>query len=482
MPKEQVFETLWARMAERGDFPTLQRSVHDIVGAMQEEDSTTAEMAEAVLADFALTQKVLRLANSPMYASFGGEVSTISHAIMVLGAETIGYLALGLQLIDSFSGLVAGTEEAARELAQAQLAAEFARHATAARGGKESESAVVSALMHPLARLLVVFYFPEAWDEIAGLSDDWIQSESEACAQVLGVSFTEIAEEVSKRWGLPQAIAASMHPKPLDPELPPLTYTDWLGAVAQLASQAASLSVNGRPQEEVEHLAFTFTNALGLDLESMRKGCQSMAKLKRQLDSVTAGATTKERRKKVDKVEDTQSKLQNGLNKVRGAAQGYSVAEVMPLVLEVMMQAMGYAHCIAFLLYPAHKKFLARVGFGPGVREILPQLGFDEAFVPDVFHLACTQKKTIYIEDAHEPHIVQRLPAWYRSHFPDAKSFLLVPVQLRGRCIALLYGDWSGDNATPRGPNDKERETLDLLADEIARSFERQALAARSGG
>ena len=86
LSKEQFFESLWTRMAQQGDFPTLQYCVDNIFQTLNG-DLTVGEMATSVLSDFSLSQKVIRLANSAMYRSFGGEVTTVSRAILVLGVE-----------------------------------------------------------------------------------------------------------------------------------------------------------------------------------------------------------------------------------------------------------------------------------------------------------------------------------------------------------------------------------------------------------
>lgn len=476
MSKQQIFRTLWSRMAERGDFPALQYSVRNIVQAMQEEGATTAELTSAVLSDFTLTQKVIRLANSEMYAPFGGDVSTVSHAIMVLGAETIGHLAVGLQLLNNFTGLAAGKEDAAAELKQALLAGEFTRHCTATKGPKESESAVVCALMHPLARLLLVFYFPEEWPQITALIETEALDENTACERVLGVSIKEIAAEAAGKWGLPLAIASSMRPAPLTVDTPLASEAEWLGAVARLAFLAAQQLAQAQTEEQIQRFAIGFAQWLGLDEASLCRACQKMAELKAKLDASVSLELSPPRRRVEGRPLGAHKLLQQGLAKVRSMSPHYPVTDVLPLALETLMQAMGFTHCLAFLLYPTLKRFEARVGFGPDVRAKLPQMMFDEGFVPDVFHLSFSQMKAVFIEDAQEPHIVQRLPGWYCNLFPDVQSFLLLPVQMRHRCIALLYGDW-GALPCQGKPNADELELLMQLGKEIALSFERQLLA-----
>ena len=93
-------ELLWKQIKEQGHLPGFSNVVDQIVGAMQSEDEREFSMTRTVLSDPALTHRVLRLANSAMYAMFG-EINTVSRAVMVLGTESIGHLALGLKLVDT---------------------------------------------------------------------------------------------------------------------------------------------------------------------------------------------------------------------------------------------------------------------------------------------------------------------------------------------------------------------------------------------
>ncbi|EAY69268.1 hypothetical protein BDAG_02019 [Burkholderia dolosa AU0158] len=71
--------------------------------------------------------------------------------------------------------------------------------------------------------------------------------------------------------------------------------------------------------------------------------------------------------------------------------------------------------------------FAARLGFGPGVDASLERLRFDERFEPDVFHLAISNSVGIFIEQAQEPKMIKRLPAWYLDAFDDTRAFVLLP-------------------------------------------------------
>ena len=89
--KADLLDKLWSRMSERGDFPMLSQALRTTVSAMSDDDLDFTALVQVVLSDFGLTQKVLRLANSAMYISFGGNITTVTRALMVLGMDAVHF-------------------------------------------------------------------------------------------------------------------------------------------------------------------------------------------------------------------------------------------------------------------------------------------------------------------------------------------------------------------------------------------------------
>jgi hypothetical protein len=125
---------------------------------------------------------------------------------------------------------------------------------------------------------------------------------------------------------------------------------------------------------------------------------------------------------------------------------------------------------LVFLRDQRHSQFAARLGFGPTIGMLLPRLRFDQAFAPDVFHLALTNSVGIFIENARDPKIVTRLPDWFRDTLPDARAFVLLPVVVNNLPIALLYGDWT-NVAQLHKITQQEMGVLNELGRELSRFF-----------
>ena len=122
---------LWERVRKQGDMTGFTKTIAAILGAMRGEDEHQFSMTRTVLSDPVLTQKVLRLANSGMYAAFGQRVNTVSKAVLVLGTEAIGHLALGMKLMEELSSSATQASAAHMEMEKAVLAGMVAQQVAA---------------------------------------------------------------------------------------------------------------------------------------------------------------------------------------------------------------------------------------------------------------------------------------------------------------------------------------------------------------
>ena len=223
---EKTMDLLWTRVRQRGDLPGFSRVVQAIVGAMRGDDDREFNMTRTVLQDPALTQKVLRLANSAMYSVFGQNINTVSKAVIVLGTETIGHLALGLKLIDGLSAASATAGGARSEMEKAVLAGHIARQVVASAGTRDAEEAVVCSILHPLGRLMTTFYLADRWQQLQAHCAGTGSDENQAAKELLGLGLDEIGRQVAQQWGLPASVVTTLRDVPAKRVDEPLDHDD----------------------------------------------------------------------------------------------------------------------------------------------------------------------------------------------------------------------------------------------------------------
>ncbi|RQR58741.1 HDOD domain-containing protein [Burkholderia sp. Bp9125] len=488
LPRTALLDKLWARMNERGDFPLLSESLRATMAAMKNDDLDFTALVRVVLSDFALTQKVLRLANSAMYMAFGGNITTVTRALMVLGMDAVGHLVVGLKLVDHFHQSTPRRIDAKLELNRALLSGCVARKLTEHADLRAGEEAVVCTLMRQVGKLLVVCYLDSEWDRIRRRAAELHGDEATACVDVLGVGFDEIGLEAASRWRLPDVIRAGMADddqlarladdgddasRDTTDDDSPASEVHWLRAVSRCSTDVANaLAMPASPQRDarIASLAQHYGTALDTEPEALVEMAELLA---REEASDTVMREIVELRANADAIARAQGEpeacLEAGLADLRALPSEHVLTPVLALASESLLAGLAFTRTVMFVRHD-DGTFAARLGFGADVDASLGQLRFDERFEPDVFHLAITNSVGIFIEQAREPKMVKRLPAWYLDAFDDAHAFVLLPVRVGGSTVALLYGDWAGAQPA-RKITQQEMAVLNEMARELGRFF-----------
>ncbi|PLZ04505.1 histidine kinase [Burkholderia sp. WAC0059] len=473
--KTVLLERLWTRMNERGDFPMLSQALRSTMAAVNSDELDFGALVQIVLSDFALTQKVLRLANSAMYMAFGGNITTITRALTVLGMDAVGHLVVGLKIVDHFHHSASRRIDAKLELNRTMLSSCVARKLTEHDDLRTAEEAVVCTLMRQVGKLLVVCYLDAEWDQIGRSVTDGI-GEDEAAQTALGVTFAELGLEAAVRWRLPEQIRSGM--ALYDPHGDEPRPVQWLRAITSYSTEVAGVlttpDLAGETRDaRLAELACRYSRVLAADSDTLVKMSVSLAaeetegSVMREITELRANAMTR-----ADLTPG--ARIAAGIEDLRALPDDSPLDAVLSLVSETVLAGFGFTRTIAFVSR-GEPLFEAGFGFGPGAEEALPGLSLSATFEPDVFHLAIANSVGIFIENARDPKIVTRLPGWFHRSFGDARAFVLLPVPggyEDAPPAALLYGDWLITQPQP-GISQQEMNALNELARELTRFFSR---------
>jgi HD-like signal output (HDOD) protein len=442
-------DLLWLRVKEQGNLPGFASVVRQIVGAMQSEDDREFSMTRTVLSDPALTQRVLRLANSAMYAMFG-EINTVSRAVMVLGTESIGHLALGLKLVDSVADVSAGSSHVRMEMEKSVLAGHIARQATAQASTRDAEEAVVCSLLHGLGRMMTAFYLPEYWDALQHASRECGGIAAEVAT--LGMTLADIGRLIARRWGLPHGLIESL--QDVAPQAgEPLDHSAWLAALATMSSACAqAICEEGANDEALARIVDSYADMLGMesaDLLGAIGAARDAAKQDPALSRAVAAPArpvpepheTQEPQRDATRADATHL-LVRGVSDMRNASTGINVSQLMTMALETSFQGLRLKRAVAFLRNRKEGRYLASMVFGDDSQPRLQHLAFDDAYQPDVFHAALANDKMVCVKDAQDPAFRAKLPRWWKEAFADVRSFIVLPLTANRQPVGFLYGDW----------------------------------------
>jgi len=510
---------LLRRMRHKSDFPALSDAVLRIQNMANSEKESINSVTNEILKDVALTNKLLRLVNSAHYAR-GSSIGTVSRAVSLVGFNGIRNMALSLVLLEHMQDKAHAhvlREEFLRSLMAGSIASELCP------GMQGTEEAFLGAMFHNLGRLLAAFYFPEEARTIRGLTETSHQpvSETTASVSVLGLSFEALGVGVAKAWGLPEDLQRCMHKPSGEP--PTRTLVDgverqrWL---ALAANDMADVMLHADPQAvdgQLAQLGKRYARALGVSSSEVQVATTVARKKLIEMASVmdikvppgSAAAkllkapaepdgpypnsgdeasdslypmalqATQAVLAQANEVEarDTQQVAQilaAGIQDITNTlVEDFQLSDVLRMILETMFRAMGFQRIIFCMRDPKTETLSGRFGLGQGVEHLVKQFNVSlKTTPPDLFAVVCSKGIDTMIRDASEATITSRLPAWYREQF-NAPTFLLLPVNIKGRPFGLIYADKADKGGLVL--DEKELALLRTLRNQAIMAFRQSA-------
>lgn len=470
---------LGACTRRQGDMPGFAKAITAILGAMRGEDEQEFNMTRTVLSDPVLTQKVLRLANSGMYSAFGQHVNTVSKAVLVLGTEAIGHLALGLKLIEELVATSTDTTVAHIEMEKAVLAGIVAQQIAYTAESRHGEEAVVCSMLHTLGRMMLTFYMPERWHELQRLADQSQRSVEDAAPELLGLSLEEIGHAAALHWGLPKALLNGM--RTLGPAAPDaeVTPADWIAGLSTMAARCAELLWHDDPAgaEQVRQLSDRYAGMLGVEADNLLHAIEQAKVIAANDLTIAPLSRPAERRAKA--LAKTRQRaagnkiLLSGLADMRDMLDTASPGQMVQIALETVYKGLSFSRAVAFVRNRKENQYAARICFGDGTRELLPSMVFDDAYEANVFHAALNSDRVIFIENARDAKFAAKLPLWWRSSLAEARSFVILPLSANGQPAGFLYGDWD-ESFPPITLSQTEFSLLNDMRTLVVRAVERR--------
>lgn len=195
-------EALIARLGVCPHLPTLPAVAMRIIELGDDPDAGLGEIADVVCRDPALTAKLLKIANSPLYAQ-RRKVENLRQAMMLLGLNAAMTLALSFSLVGGFGSASGGLDHRRywrRSLLTALASRTLATHAGLAQ---HREELFLAGLLQDIGILVLDAVAPQ--DYARGLHacpQHLALTESEHA--VFGSDHAEVGAWILDRWGMPE--------------------------------------------------------------------------------------------------------------------------------------------------------------------------------------------------------------------------------------------------------------------------------------
>jgi len=281
-------EFLLRRMRLRKELPALSSTLLE-VNRLTADDSlaTPARLAQVVLRDYALANRLLRLANSAYFGGGRAPITTVSEAVVRLGFDQVRVACNALLYV----GRLESVDERASRLVDLQVegfvAGLIARHLARDAAGVDAEAAFLCGMFRRLGETLAAYCFPEESDAIDGAVRAGASPDA-AFLDVLGLAPHELGAGVAHEWKLPEDMAQCM--APLQDPLPvALDGAGRLHAIVALAEELAWLLARQSPEAaaaETARLAARYAAVGCFDADALERLARAAATKFREFASV----------------------------------------------------------------------------------------------------------------------------------------------------------------------------------------------------
>ena len=196
--------------------PPLPTVLNHLLKLMNDANSSAGQISTLIEKDGVLSGNVLRSVNSAYYG-LQSRVSSIRHAVTLLGFETLRNLALAFSMRQMLVKPKAASRKLSAQYSQHALGCAMMTQFLAHYAQSEDvDAAFAAGLFHDVGKLLIINTLPEMFPP---LIEHWETSGGEfeeSEQELLGVTHSQLSSVVLEKWKLSDVIqtAAAFHHNP----------------------------------------------------------------------------------------------------------------------------------------------------------------------------------------------------------------------------------------------------------------------------
>jgi putative nucleotidyltransferase with HDIG domain len=214
-------QTLEKKLA---DLPPLPAVVTKIMATINDPGASSDELSKLIVLDQGLSSKILRIVNSAYYG-FPKRISTITHAVVILGFNTVRNLVLGVSAFGMLPQKTANTGLHRAKFWEHSVATAVAASVLAKKRKPQSRSVVeeafVCGLLHDIGKLFLDCYFPVQYAVCMAFAVREDIPLIEAEKRVLDMDHALVGRRIADHWNFPPSLGAALgshHDPESDPE------------------------------------------------------------------------------------------------------------------------------------------------------------------------------------------------------------------------------------------------------------------------
>jgi HD-like signal output (HDOD) protein len=473
-----------AEIAGMAEFPALSRSIEQVLLKVDEEASVQ-HITNVILKDYSLTLRILRTANSSLYNRSGRQIVSISHAVTLLGVESVREMATGVVLLEHFRKHSPGLKEL---ILLSLLTANHAREVADRVGYSKREEAYLCGMFRNLGEVLVACYHPRAYAAILLRVQEDRMPVAQACFEVLGFDYDRAGKAVAAQWRIPESVRECMSDRVVRLRRAPSTEPERLEAITHFAHKLTTAVYRREPngaRASVNLLLHSLGPVLGLThddvksiveraLEETSEVFQAMKvpmdhlRLKRQteaaLEQVEEEAPVESGLEDEAETETFATLLRDVTRQVdRNSADDLGAITMM--VMEAIYRAGPFDHVLFAMLDEASRRLVGVTGFGESIDRMVKNFNFPVTGTSGPVAEAVLKRTDVFVPGPRD----RRYESTRFSQTVGAPVYGLLPLVACGTVAGCLYFD----RHEPKSSDIGSLSSIGALRDQLCRALTR---------
>jgi diguanylate cyclase (GGDEF)-like protein len=196
-------EKIQKLMQDFDSLPSMPGVAIELMEAIKKRDPDISHISRLISSDAALAAKILKLINSASYG-LRIKVTSVDHAIRLLGLNTVKNLSLGLMLKTNFITKIPGSVNLSAFWKDSLVGAISAKMLSERLKIKTAEDAFFLGLLKDIGSLTLAHMFPEQYFLVHSETITKKISSHTAENKVFGFDHADIGALLIKAWGLPE--------------------------------------------------------------------------------------------------------------------------------------------------------------------------------------------------------------------------------------------------------------------------------------
>ncbi len=186
------------------EIPSIPHVLQQILALASDPSSSSKDLEKLVLKEPGLVTHLLKTVNSAYYG-LGREITSINHAIVLLGYLAVKSIVSGLALIDAFNNIPGLNKEYVLQIWKQSLASAGLIKILAQKSPREKQDDLfLSAMVQNVGHMVLAQYFQSKYDELIDENHFPTADQEKEC---FNVDHTEIGAFLLESWKFPPKIA-----------------------------------------------------------------------------------------------------------------------------------------------------------------------------------------------------------------------------------------------------------------------------------